>query len=294
MRHTLAAFLITILVASPIWARKDDLANLQTENNATARAAINGTALHEQLVFSAAPYETPEVGRQIYQPIAEYLSAVIGQPVVYKHPGTWGVYLSEMRQGSYDLIFDGPHFSSWRARTMQYNVLAKIPGNYQFLIAVRKQNKNIHDIKQLAGQTLCGHHADDPGMQMLLAEFDNPARQPVLIPTRTWQQSYENLIRGNCTGAMLPSKSFDQYDSERKDARVIYESGPIPNEALSAGPRITPEQQDKIRGALMADAALAPTKMLRQIHGARFAPATNQEYETILESLPEKVGLLMH
>ena len=80
----------------------------------TPLPAGNRAYLEPPLVLSAPPRETAEDGKSIYQPVAEYLSTVIGRRVVYQHPGTWGLYRTTMLRGGYDLVFDGPHFNSYR------------------------------------------------------------------------------------------------------------------------------------------------------------------------------------
>ena len=111
--YPIVLFLLSI--AGP--ANAQDATTLPTGDNADS----------PELVFSAPPRETPTIGNKRYQPIASYLSKVLGRKVVYKHPGTWGAYRTEMLQGDYDIVFDGPHFNSYRAEKMKYNILAKIP-----------------------------------------------------------------------------------------------------------------------------------------------------------------------
>ncbi|HKQ31288.1 MAG TPA: PhnD/SsuA/transferrin family substrate-binding protein, partial [Burkholderiales bacterium] len=84
------------------FATQDKLANPAGPLNA-ARAADP-----DALIFTSAPRETVADGTKIYGPVAEYLSKALGKKVVYRHPGTWGAYRSEMLRGDYDIIFDGP------------------------------------------------------------------------------------------------------------------------------------------------------------------------------------------
>src|SRR5688500_13214269 len=78
------------------------------------------------LVFTSPPRETPEEGERSYKPLVEYLSKAIGKPVVYKHPGTWGVYRTEMLAGKYDIVFDGPHFVDYRIQKLGHSAVAKL------------------------------------------------------------------------------------------------------------------------------------------------------------------------
>jgi ABC-type phosphate/phosphonate transport system substrate-binding protein len=69
-----------------------------------APAAPPSPAFHpgdnREFVLSAAPREEDAESIRIYGPVAEYLSKVIGRPIVYKHPGTWGVYQGMMQKGA--------------------------------------------------------------------------------------------------------------------------------------------------------------------------------------------------
>ncbi len=44
------------------------------------------------ITLSAPPRDSEEMGQKRFGPVAEYLSKILGRKVVYKHPGSWGVY----------------------------------------------------------------------------------------------------------------------------------------------------------------------------------------------------------
>ena len=101
---------------------------------ATTKTNLPERIVEEQdtLVFTAPPRETPEIAQEIYQPLAAYLSRSIGKKIVYRHPGTWGVYRTEMLKGKYDIVFDGPHFNSYRMEKLGHNILVKMPERFEF------------------------------------------------------------------------------------------------------------------------------------------------------------------
>lgn len=244
------------------------------------------------LVFSAPPQETPEAGEQKYQPIAKYLSTVIGRKIVYKHPQTWGVYRTEMVNGKYDLIFDGPHFNSYRVQYLGHNILAKIPARHQFVVVVKKGEKRFNNVKQLAGRTFCTHAPPNLGTLTLLNEFDNPARQPVIINTKGWEKIYRGVISGKCVAGILPVLNLTKYDPKGVHVTQIFKAKKLPNQAFSAGPRITPKEQMKIAQALIAPKASAPTAALRAAYkvGKSFAPAKNREFIGVSDYLKNEWG----
>ena len=242
------------------------------------------------LVFAAPPRETSKQGNEIYQPIAEYLSKVIGKKIVYTYPGTWGVYRTEMLKGSYDLIFDGPHFNSYRMEKLNHNILVKIPERHEFAVIVRKEQK-FSALSQMAGYTFCTHAPPNLGTLVLLSQFDNPARQPVIVNTKGWENIYDGVVSGKCVGGVLPFANLKKYDRSGV-TRMVFKTQAMPNQAFSAGPRISLQDQAKIAQALTSPDATAPTAKLRSAYrvGDSFALANNQEYRGLAEYLRNEWG----
>jgi ABC-type phosphate/phosphonate transport system substrate-binding protein len=244
----------------------------------------------EALVFTAPPRESPDTGIEIYQPVADYLSQAIGKKVRYKHPGTWGVYRTEMLKGSYDIIFDGPHFNSYRLEKLSHNILVKIPVRHEFAVIVRK-DKPFQTVSQMPGRTFCTHAPPNLGTLVLLSQFDNPSRQPVIINSKGWENIYNGVISGKCVGGVLPMANLKKYDRSN-ETRVVFKTAAMPNQAFSAGPRVSLEDQMKLAQALASPDAAAPTEKLRAAYkvGDGFALASNQEYHGLAEYLRNEWG----
>lgn len=260
---------------------------------APAKQTLPEIIVEEQdaLVFTAPPRETAEAGMEMYQPVATYLSQVIGKKVRYKYPGNWGVYRTEMLKGSYDIIFDGPHFNSYRMEKLSHNILVKIPERHEFTVIVRKDKTSFQNIQQMAGRTFCTHAPPNLGTLVLLSQFDNPSRQPVIINTKGWEQIYEGVVSGKCVGGVLPALNLKKYDKSGL-TRVVFKTQAMPNQALSAGPRVSMEDQMRIAQALASPDAAAPTEKLRAAYkvGDSFALANNQEYRGLAEYLRNEWG----
>ncbi len=301
---TILLALIFVLFARPLYAdaNKDPLPRTAkaaalkkaayTSSNQTWNIIQRDTAVSDldPLVFSAPPRETPKQGAKRYGPIAEYLSQVIGKKIIYKHPGTWGVYRTEMLRGSYDLIFDGPHFNSYRAAKLNHNILVKIPKSHDFVVIVKKREARFANLKQMAGRTFCTHAPPNLGTLVLLSQFNNPARQPVIINTKGWTNIYKGVVSGRCTAGILPFLNLQKYD--KRKIKIVFRARSLPNQAFSAGPRISPEDQAKIAAALVAPEAVGPTAKLRATYrvGKSFATASNQEYRGLAEFLKNEWG----
>lgn len=260
---------------------------------APAKNTIPKQIIEEQdaLVFTAPPRETSEVAKETYQPVATYLSQVIGKKVRYKYPRNWGVYRTEMLKGSYDIVFDGPHFNSYRMEKLSHNILVKIPERHEFAVIAKKDGKSFQNVRQMAGRTFCTHAPPNLGTLVLLSQFDNPSRQPMIINTKGWDKIYEGVMAGKCVGGILPVLNLKKYDRTGQ-TRIIYKTPAIPNQAFSAGPRVSLEDQAKIAKALASADASGPTEKLRAAYkvGDSFALANNQEYNGLAEYLRNEWG----
>ena len=117
---------------------------------------VTQSAVAADLIMTGPPREKPEAGQQLYGPIAEHLSKLLGKKVVYEHPKNWLNYQRDMRNDKYDFVFDGPHFISWRMEHLGHDVLVKLPGTLMFHLTTAKDEKEINTPDDLVGQKICG------------------------------------------------------------------------------------------------------------------------------------------
>jgi len=247
---------------------------------------------HNELVLSAAPREDDAEAERIFAPVAEYLTTVLGKKVVFKHAGNWGVYQGLMQKGAYDIVFDGAHFNSWRVERAQHNVLVKVPGEHVFVVLVKKDSK-IREIKQLAGRSICGYAPPNLGTLTALSEFNNPARQPIIVNIDGWKNIYQGMLDGKCMAAAIPLKQLEQFEKESgRLTKIVFRGAVLPDSAFSAGPRLNAQDQDKIARALLSPEGEKATSRLREKYaqGKSFVAASNKEFAGLSSYLKNEWG----
>ncbi len=231
------------------------------------------------LVFSAPPRGSREEETAAYQPIAELLSRTLNREVVYRHADNWLTYSKDMTQGRYDLVFDGPAFNGWRQDRLNHVPLVKLPEPFVFVVITRADNREIRDIADLAGQRICAHAPPNLGTLTLLSRFPHAARQPAIKATEGWDKAFKRMMKGDCIATVVPIKNLEKNDREGKLARIVYRHAALPNQALSAGPRITAAMRDRIQQALLSEEGRKATAGLRATYaGKNFVPASAKEY----------------
>ncbi|MHB8454063.1 MAG: phosphate/phosphite/phosphonate ABC transporter substrate-binding protein [Acidiferrobacterales bacterium] len=231
-------------------------------------------------VFSAPPRGDYQHELAVYKPIADYLSRVTGKHFVFQYSDNWLSYSKDMTDGAYDLVFDGPAFNGWRMDRLGHTPLVKLPEPFIFAVITKANDRQITDIASLAGHSVCAHAPPNLGTLTLLGQFSNPSRQPYLVVVKGWDKSYQGLMQGKCEATILPLSNLEKYDNgPTKQARIIYQARPLPNQAFSAGPRIPPQMQKQIQQALLSSEGRAVTaKLLADYASKDFVPATRQEY----------------
>jgi ABC-type phosphate/phosphonate transport system substrate-binding protein len=242
-------------------------------------SAAQGIDHTTTLIFGAPPRGTAAEEAATYQPIADYLSRVTGKNVLFDYAQNWLVYSKDMVDGKYDLVFDGPHFNGWRMERMGHTPLVRLPEGHEFVVVVRADDTHIHALHKLAGRMVCAHASPNLGTLALLSQFDNPVQQPVIVEMQGWDKAFDGLVNGACAAAVLPIKSLEKFEHGQHLTNIIYRHRPLPNQALSAGPRISPEMQRKIQAALLSEESKGITSKLRSAYGSKdFVPARTEDY----------------
>jgi len=231
------------------------------------------------LVFTAPPRESLAKAEELYRPVADYLTKVTGQKVVFRNSNNWLTYQDGMRKDMYDIVFDGPAFIGWRIAKLHHSVLLKMPGNLVFAVAVKKEQNKINDISGLMGRTLCGFAPPNLATLAVLYEFDNPSRQPMVLDSPSFKTTYQDTVKGRCVGGILQPKLLEAMDSEAKALKVVYTSKPFPNQGITVSPRVTAEMRSKIIQAFASPEGKTVTQKLRdEFKGQDFVPARDEEY----------------
>lgn len=256
---------------------------------AAGLAKINKT--RDVLVFSAPPRETPEVGMAQYGPIAEYLTRTTGKKFEYRHPDNWLQYQASIQQDEYDLVFDGPHFVSWRVANRQHTPLVKIPGDFIFVFLTKKDNRKVNTVADLAGHGVCGHAPPNQGTLRLYSMFDNPSRQPQLRNVKGWRNIYKAMVDGKCDGAVVPLKIYKKMDPKGVQAKVLHVTDPAPGQAFTASSRISPQMRKQIAKALLSPEGEKATATLRKrFPTTAYVEAREIEYQNTKDLLKDSWG----
>jgi len=239
------------------------------------------------LILTAPPRESPEAGRKVYAPLAEYLSQFLGEHVIYEHPLSWKRYEEKMKNDEYDIIFDGPHFAAWRIETHLAKPLIKLPGSLRFVLVVKKSDSTIHDTHDMIGKTICTLPAPNLGALTLFSMFPYPARQPEYRLIKGGFREVSNAFtHGDCDGAILRSSFYyKKADQLFRDAtRVVKRSEGLTNQGITISRRVHTDNYDKLVNTLVKGegrTALKPILERFYSNANAFIPARSRDYQNL-------------
>ena len=194
------------------------------------------TAFSAELVLTAPPRENAQKGMELYGPIAEKLTEVLGKKVVYMQPKSWAEYANNMRDGKYDIVFDGPHFVAWRQKNLKHEPIASL----QFYIVTNKNNGAINNKRDLIGKKICGMPSPHLATDLIYDLFKNPVLQPNIYEVRGGQRkSLQAFKEGKCDATIFRTTLYKRLPKEEKDKlKIVAKTRKLPNQTISVSQRL--------------------------------------------------------
>ena len=219
----------------------------------------------EPYIISSSPSLPRQLSEQAFLPLVELLTRTTGGEFIYEYAGNWPGYVKNMRQSRYHVMFDEPHLVGWRVEHLNHVPLIKLSGTLKFVIITRHDDDAIVQLDDLAGHRVCGRVA--PGMDSLIlfSQFQNPSRQPYLMPVHDAEDGYRNLLQEKCRGAVLRSRLYDRLSGGGRETQILFLSKPFSNWALSADSVVPLDTRDQIKRVILDPGNRGVTSRLRGI-----------------------------
>lgn len=240
------------------------------------------TVMAKDLIFSTPPTQSPETTLKNYQPLVDYLSKAIGRTIVIDPAKSFPEYTRKMREGKYDMIFDGPHFIKWRIDKQHNVVVAKQPGELHFVIVVKKNSK-YKELRDLWTKPVCSPPVPHLGTLTLLAIYNNPIREPQIIPVGSFKRGVECLRKGNGVAVLLRDKFWYKRVKDKSDLRIMYRTTrKMPARGLTVNSRFSKAARRKITEALTSKKGHEYSeKAFSTIGGGKFVRAHTEEFNNL-------------
>ena len=216
-------------------------------------SVVSWQSLHADLLLTSPPRESKAAGFKQYGPLADNLTNILGQKVSYVHPKSWLHYQRDMRADRFDIVFDGPHFISWRIQRYHHKAVAKLPSKLGFYVVVREGDDELQQLPDLVNKKLCAIAPPNLSSITILARMNDPFRKPRLVTLKGGMKGiYQGLKQGKCRAAILRDQFYIKKlsDADRAGLRIIYKTTPVSNQGVTVSARVSPQDVQKITEAL--------------------------------------------
>ena len=245
-----------------------------------------------EYILSAPPRENSALSEETYEPLAEYLSKLLGDKVVYQKPNGWFDYAQKMRDGKYDIVFDGPHFAAWRVKHLHHIPIAVLPGTLDFDVIANVSDNEINKVQDLNGQKICGMVSPHLGTSLVYELFENPVLQPLIEEVRGGPQDVFNAFKeGQCRATIMRNAYFDRLPMEEKvKLKIVAKTKSLPNQTITISNRLEKNAKKIADFMVSKEGAVAAKGLLsRYSKNAPYFQATDISRYQGIEDLLEGV-----
>ena len=243
-------FLVLALVSSPV-------------------AALNFT-------LSIQPVLPKDQITRAYQPLADYLSEQTGHNISIKAHHNFLAYWADMRRNrGFDLVLDAAHFTDYRIKKKNYQVLAKLPDTVSFSI-VTHEDDPIFEMEELVLKKVATMVSPSVGGIRLLNWFNDPLRQPKIVYAKNSNDAAQMVLDKKVFAAIIPTALVGGFEG----LYMVETAEPLPHMGLSASPDVPAEVKAAIKKALInAKDTPKGQEMLSKINFAEFVDTSADEYK---------------
>src|SRR6202158_1698046 len=245
--------------------------------------AATAAAQPAPLAFGVLNQQSPVLTAERWNPILHYVSTVSGVPLRLRMGRTFKETDDMMGRGELDFVFTNHNFQSEYER-VGYRVIARWGGEPIRGVIVVAAASPVRRLGDLAGKRMAF-----PSRDAFLA-YAVP-----LVALKTVGVTIEEVLAANQDGALaqlkakqveaaaVNSRFLKQYaEREAVTFREIYLSGPYPDLAVIAHPRVPAATVDAVRKALLGmKSEPVAAAVLERVKFVGFDPATNQDYEGV-------------
>ncbi len=224
------------------------------------------------LVFVAQPQETLEAGEEIFQPVAELLTARTGQPWTYQHPDNQLNYVDYIVDDRAELYLGDPHFVGYQLDANNQRVLAQVPAQEWVLVAPQSSTGKLLGSSVTASFSCteaptCALPPPDLGMLLFsnLEVFANNAlRHPMLVSVEDAQDVVEGVLNERCYCGVTRRALLGNLPEADRDRLAVRELQTTLGAAFTVSERVSPELADQIQAALLSPEGREATRAMRQ------------------------------
>lgn len=231
-------------------------------------------ALAETYTLGIQPIMSKAETESFYRPLTRYLSEQTGHQFRIVAHHNFVAYWEAMRREPTDLVLDPPHFTGYRVREANYQVLAKIRDTLSFSL-ITNEDLLLFGPDELIGKRVVTPASPSLSGVELARMFPNQMRQPTIVSEPNFEEALQRLKTGRAEAALIPTPMI----SGDTTVNTVTTTEPVPHLAVSASPQLPQQVRQQIQNALLtAHETEEGQAMLEKVNISGFEAADNDLY----------------
>jgi len=225
--------------------------------------------------------------KKAYQPLVEYLSKNTSHTFSIKTYKNFLTYWEKMKkQAGFDFVLDAAHFTDWRIKRHNYNVLAKFPDSVSFSLVTHEDNL-IFDAEELILSKIATMSSPGLGAVRLNEIYPNPVRIPLYVQSKDAVTAIQKVIDGKADAAIIPTPLMSGFEN----LNLVETTKLVPHMGFSASSKIPDSVVIEVKKSLIdAIKTVEGKKMLNNINIEYFQEANNAVYDGYAVLLEDVFG----
>jgi len=236
------------------------------------------------LVFGISPNENSDSYSKYWEMLVEQVSLISGQNIRLETSEDAEEFETKLSQGAFDFVLLNAHMYTQAHDAMGYNAFAKEKDHKDKGVIVVHRDSNIKSLADLKSQTM---GLSDPRRftsTVLTRAHLNQEGIPVKMEmVESDKAVYRAVVQGDVVAGAGEVHSLNDINpNANSKLRVIWSSQQYSSNAFAAHPRVSSEQLERVRGALIElDNDPKGKRLLANVKFKGIASASDEEWNDI-------------
>ncbi|MCL7744797.1 phosphate/phosphite/phosphonate ABC transporter substrate-binding protein [Guyparkeria hydrothermalis] len=227
------------------------------------------------LQMAIAPFLPEPELKEVYTPVAEYLSRRLGQPVELKLFPNYLSFWEATRGGSdFDVALDAAPVTDFRVQRQNWQVVARFDGEVTQSLVTRDDDLVLSP-KELVNQRVAVQPSPSVGALVLYQLFPNPVQQPTLVFEQTNRDVATAVLEGKARAGVIPTPLVGGYAG----LYPVVTTEPLPFLGFSVSPKVNERTRKALKQALLSFPETEEgQRILEEQSLTDIVPASNRYY----------------
>lgn len=241
-----------------------------------------------EYLFGVFPYLGPRELEKMYSPVAADYSDAIHATVLFRTNSAYRNFMENLDKQVYDIVFVQPFDYVFIADKYGYRPLATRNKPLPAILVVNPQS-SINNVEDLRGKTIAlppSVAAISYMIQNFLSENGiDPHRDVIIKHFDSHGSCMRNVLIGNVDSCGTAPPAFRYFESKMKTKlKIIAKTKGIPNSIFAVHPRVTKENEDKLRSRIVSWQTTEQGKeLLENLKVEKFVPVKDSDYDSVRE-----------